>query len=76
MVLAILSMLGAAAVSIAVAFIIGSAVLPTGVESMVQVDTANWSAPAANLWNQIPTFGIIALAVGFLAVPLAMIMMR
>lgn len=76
MVLAMLSMLGAAAVSIAIAFIIGSAIVPTGVEQMVAVDTTNWSASSANLWAQIPTFGVIALAVGFLAVPLAMIMMR
>lgn len=72
----IIQMLIVAIIGLSISFMIASAIMPVSIENMVGVDTGNWSDGTASLWNQIPMFGMIAIVVAVLGVPLAIIMLR
>lgn len=72
----IIQMLIVAIIGISIAFIIAAAILPTAINNMVSVNTTTWDNSTESLFDQIPLFGVIAIVVSVLGIPLAVIMLR
>jgi flagellar biosynthesis protein FlhB len=55
-------------IKISIAAIIASAILPTAVSNVSQVNTTGWNASAQALWPLVPIFIVLAVALVFIKV--------
>jgi flagellar biosynthesis protein FlhB len=55
-------------IKISIAAIIASAILPTAVSNVSQVNTSGWNTSAQALWPLVPIFIVLAVALVFIKV--------
>lgn len=50
-------------IAIGVGFLVIASFLPTSFETMISVNTSNWTAVMIALWNNLPVFGMLGIGI-------------
>lgn len=53
-------------IGLAVALLVLAVLAPVAFDAWVAVNTTNWDGPVATLWDMIPLFALLAIAIGFI----------
>lgn len=60
-------------VSLAIAFFVASAMLPTAILNVYDANQTGWDQEAIDLWDMLPVIGILTIFLALLALGLSMI---